>query len=71
MEIMKDDLDAVYDVTVAYEGTLDSSGQRKRAPSMAGEFDAPSEVLNQEGPYGTFFRLLLKCQIKQNLQAVG
>ncbi|XP_013869809.1 1-acyl-sn-glycerol-3-phosphate acyltransferase epsilon isoform X1 [Austrofundulus limnaeus] len=35
MEIMKDDLDAVYDVTVAYEGTLDSSGQRKPAPSMA------------------------------------
>ncbi|XP_017268514.1 1-acyl-sn-glycerol-3-phosphate acyltransferase epsilon [Kryptolebias marmoratus] len=35
MEIMKDDLDAVYDVTVAYEGTLDSSGRRRPAPSMA------------------------------------
>ncbi|KAK5603228.1 1-acyl-sn-glycerol-3-phosphate acyltransferase epsilon [Crenichthys baileyi] len=32
---MKDSLDAVYDVTVAYEGTLDDSGHRKSAPSMA------------------------------------
>ncbi|XP_035029047.1 1-acyl-sn-glycerol-3-phosphate acyltransferase epsilon [Hippoglossus stenolepis] len=34
MESMKDHLNAVYDVTVAYEGTLDSSGQRRPAPSM-------------------------------------
>nr|XP_015830830.2 1-acyl-sn-glycerol-3-phosphate acyltransferase epsilon [Nothobranchius furzeri] len=35
VEITKDNLDAVYDVTVAYEGTLDSCGRRKAAPSMA------------------------------------
>ncbi|XP_058507393.1 1-acyl-sn-glycerol-3-phosphate acyltransferase epsilon [Solea solea] len=34
IETMKGHLDAVYDVTVAYEGTLDSSGQRRPAPSM-------------------------------------
>ncbi|XP_060090962.1 1-acyl-sn-glycerol-3-phosphate acyltransferase epsilon isoform X2 [Heteronotia binoei] len=28
------DLDAVYDVTVAFEGTMDLNGQRKEAPSM-------------------------------------
>lgn len=48
MEIMRDDLDAVYDITVAYEGTLDGSGQRRPAPSMAGRFEAPSEVSYQE-----------------------
>ncbi|TMS04222.1 1-acyl-sn-glycerol-3-phosphate acyltransferase epsilon [Larimichthys crocea] len=34
IDTMKGHLDAVYDVTVAYEGTLDPSGQRKPAPSM-------------------------------------
>ncbi|KAG7258738.1 hypothetical protein CRUP_018138 [Coryphaenoides rupestris] len=34
IEAMQDHLDAVYDVTVAYEGTLDAAGQRKPAPSM-------------------------------------
>lgn len=37
IETMKDHLNAVYDVTVAYEGTLDASGQRRPAPSMPGE----------------------------------
>lgn len=36
IESMKGHLDAVYDITVAYEGTLDASGQRKPAPSMPG-----------------------------------
>ncbi|XP_066236181.1 1-acyl-sn-glycerol-3-phosphate acyltransferase epsilon [Saccopteryx leptura] len=31
---MKNYLDAVYDVTVAFEGTVDDRGQRKEAPSM-------------------------------------
>nr|XP_009675334.1 PREDICTED: 1-acyl-sn-glycerol-3-phosphate acyltransferase epsilon [Struthio camelus australis] len=34
IDTMKDYVDAVYDVTVAYEGTLDHKGQRKVAPSM-------------------------------------
>ncbi|XP_062980915.1 1-acyl-sn-glycerol-3-phosphate acyltransferase epsilon-like [Elgaria multicarinata webbii] len=34
VDSMKNYLDAVYDVTVAYEGTLDHKGQRKVAPSM-------------------------------------
>lgn len=34
---MKSYLDAVYDVTVAFEGTVDDKGQRKEAPSMVGE----------------------------------
>ncbi|XP_029451598.1 1-acyl-sn-glycerol-3-phosphate acyltransferase epsilon isoform X1 [Rhinatrema bivittatum] len=34
IDTMKDYLDAVYDVTVAYEGTVDQNGQRKTAPSM-------------------------------------
>ncbi|XP_076021809.1 1-acyl-sn-glycerol-3-phosphate acyltransferase epsilon [Genypterus blacodes] len=34
IETLKDHLDAVYDVTVAYEGTLDATGERKPAPSM-------------------------------------
>ena len=34
---MKNYLDAIYDVTVAFEGTVDDKGQRKEAPSMAGE----------------------------------
>eukprot|EP00069_Balaena_mysticetus_P007819 bmy_19435T0 len=33
---MKNYLDAIYDVTVAFEGTVDDKGQRKEAPSMAG-----------------------------------
>lgn len=36
IESMKGHLDAVYDVTVAYEGTTDASGQRRSAPSMPG-----------------------------------
>lgn len=35
---MKNYLDAVYDVTVAFEGTMDGKGQRKEAPSMVGKF---------------------------------
>lgn len=35
---LKNYLDAIYDVTVAFEGTVDDKGQRKEAPSMAGEF---------------------------------
>ncbi|KAM9365101.1 1-acyl-sn-glycerol-3-phosphate acyltransferase epsilon [Pholidichthys leucotaenia] len=34
IESMKGHLDAVYDITVAYEGTLDTTGLRKPAPSM-------------------------------------
>uniref|UniRef100_A0A6I8P1A4 1-acylglycerol-3-phosphate O-acyltransferase 5 n=1 Tax=Ornithorhynchus anatinus TaxID=9258 RepID=A0A6I8P1A4_ORNAN len=34
IDSMKNYLDAVYDVTVAYEGTVDHKGQRKIAPSM-------------------------------------
>ncbi|XP_075001296.1 1-acyl-sn-glycerol-3-phosphate acyltransferase epsilon isoform X4 [Calonectris borealis] len=34
IDTMKNYLDAVYDVTVAYEGTVDHKGQRKLAPSM-------------------------------------
>ncbi|RXM30761.1 1-acyl-sn-glycerol-3-phosphate acyltransferase epsilon [Acipenser ruthenus] len=34
VDSMKDHLDAIYDITVAYEGTLDSKGRRKTAPSM-------------------------------------
>lgn len=37
IETMKSHLDAVYDITVAYEGTLDASGQRRPAPSMPGK----------------------------------
>lgn len=35
---MKSYLDAIYDVTVAFEGTMDDKGQRKEAPSMVGKF---------------------------------
>nr|KAF6459961.1 1-acylglycerol-3-phosphate O-acyltransferase 5 [Molossus molossus] len=31
---MKNHLDAIYDVTVAFEGTVDDNGQRREAPSM-------------------------------------
>ncbi|KAJ3610640.1 hypothetical protein NHX12_022732 [Muraenolepis orangiensis] len=34
IEAMQEHLDAVYDVTVAYEGTIDMAGQRRPAPSM-------------------------------------
>ncbi|XP_051831953.1 1-acyl-sn-glycerol-3-phosphate acyltransferase epsilon isoform X3 [Antechinus flavipes] len=34
-DCMKNYLDAIYDVTVAYEGTVDQTGKRKEAPSMA------------------------------------
>uniref|UniRef100_A0A8C8SD98 1-acylglycerol-3-phosphate O-acyltransferase 5 n=1 Tax=Pelusios castaneus TaxID=367368 RepID=A0A8C8SD98_9SAUR len=34
IDSMKNYLDAIYDVTVAYEGTVDHKGQRKVAPSM-------------------------------------
>uniref|UniRef100_A0A803TB96 Phospholipid/glycerol acyltransferase domain-containing protein n=2 Tax=Anolis carolinensis TaxID=28377 RepID=A0A803TB96_ANOCA len=34
VNLMKTYLDAVYDVTVAYEGTVDQNGKRKEAPSM-------------------------------------
>ncbi|KAE8603336.1 hypothetical protein XENTR_v10014303 [Xenopus tropicalis] len=34
IDVMQDYLDAVYDVTVAYEGTIGNGGQRKEAPSM-------------------------------------
>ncbi|XP_051945468.1 1-acyl-sn-glycerol-3-phosphate acyltransferase epsilon-like [Xyrauchen texanus] len=34
IETMKDHLDAVYDITVAYEGTLTADGQRRSAPTM-------------------------------------
>ncbi|XP_056616341.1 1-acyl-sn-glycerol-3-phosphate acyltransferase epsilon [Triplophysa dalaica] len=34
IDAMKDHLDAVYDITVAYEGTLTADGQRRPAPSM-------------------------------------
>lgn len=37
IDSMKGHLDAVYDITVAYEGTIDASGQRRPAPSMPGE----------------------------------
>lgn len=40
---MKSYLDAIYDVTVAFEGTIDEKGQRKEAPSM-------SEFLCKECP---------------------
>ncbi|XP_075874807.1 1-acyl-sn-glycerol-3-phosphate acyltransferase epsilon [Nelusetta ayraudi] len=34
LQTMRGHLDAVYDITVAYEGSLDASRQRKPAPSM-------------------------------------
>ncbi|XP_030627690.1 1-acyl-sn-glycerol-3-phosphate acyltransferase epsilon [Chanos chanos] len=34
IDAMRNHLDAVYDITVAYEGTLTPGGQRKPAPSM-------------------------------------
>ncbi|XP_052007649.1 1-acyl-sn-glycerol-3-phosphate acyltransferase epsilon-like isoform X1 [Xyrauchen texanus] len=34
IETMRDHLDAVYDITVAYEGTLTADGQRRSAPTM-------------------------------------
>lgn len=34
---MKGHLDAVYDITVAYEGTPNASSQRRPAPSMPGK----------------------------------
>lgn len=37
IQSMKGHLDAVYDITVAYEGTVDASGQRRSAPSMPGK----------------------------------
>lgn len=37
LQTMRGHLDAVYDITVAYEGSLDSSRQRKPAPSMPGK----------------------------------
>lgn len=43
IETMRSHLDAVYDITVAYEGTLDDSGQRTPAPSMP-------EFLSKECP---------------------
>uniref|UniRef100_A0A7M4ETP8 1-acylglycerol-3-phosphate O-acyltransferase 5 n=1 Tax=Crocodylus porosus TaxID=8502 RepID=A0A7M4ETP8_CROPO len=43
IDAMKTYLDAIYDVTVAYEGTVDHKGQRKVAPSM-------TEFLCQECP---------------------
>lgn len=36
IETMKEHLDAVYDITVAYEGTLTAAGQRHPAPTMPG-----------------------------------
>lgn len=36
IETMKEHLDAVYDITVAYEGTLTADGQRHPAPTMPG-----------------------------------
>lgn len=42
IDTMRGHLDAVYDITVAYEGTLNTSGQRKPAPSMPGR--RPSEL---------------------------
>ncbi|KAF7246831.1 1-acyl-sn-glycerol-3-phosphate acyltransferase epsilon [Varanus komodoensis] len=34
LDSMKNYLDAVYDVTIAYEGTVDHKGQRQQGPSM-------------------------------------
>lgn len=36
-DCMKNYLDAIYDVTVAFEGTTDEKGQRKEAPTMTGQ----------------------------------
>lgn len=44
IDTMRGHLDAVYDITVAYEGTLSTSGQRKPAPSM------PGRRLSEFGP---------------------
>lgn len=48
VDIMNESLDAVYDVTVAYEGTLDNSGQRKPAPSMAGTSLQPHGMFKED-----------------------
>ena len=37
VETMKDHLEAVYDVTVAYEGTVGANGERRPAPTMPGK----------------------------------
>lgn len=49
IDTMKDHLDAVYDVTVAYEGTVDASGQRKPAPSMPGRFLEVNILFDEDG----------------------
>ncbi|KTG04845.1 hypothetical protein cypCar_00032826 [Cyprinus carpio] len=36
IETMKEHLDAVYDITIAYEGKLTAAGQRHPAPTMPG-----------------------------------
>lgn len=48
---MKNYLDAIYDVTVAFEGTVDEKGQRKEAPSMVGESLASPTSCVSPGPH--------------------
>lgn len=48
LETMRGHLDAVYDITVAYEGTLKTAGQRKPAPSMPGKQTCLGISMKQE-----------------------
>lgn len=58
LQTMRGHLDAVYDITVAYEGSLDASRQRKPAPSMPGEHKCPihSSII-KPGPRSTIFMI--------------
>lgn len=60
---MKDYLDAVYDVTVAFEGTVDGKGQRKEAPSMVGKSRVlgPGSLPFYQHPSGRRCSLLTWC----------
>lgn len=49
LQTMRGHLDAVYDITVAYEGSLDASHRRKPAPSMPGEHTIRPSII-KHGP---------------------
>lgn len=56
LQTMRGHLDAVYDITVAYEGSLDASRQRKPAPSMPGEHKCTiRSSIVKPGPSSTIF----------------
>lgn len=69
IESMKGHLDAVYDITVAYEGTVDASGQRRSAPSMPGMHPPVWPLILESMPVNSFslFALMLRgCTMKSD-----